>query len=195
MQLSGQVDQRLTEAGAGTGGAALPPEMAGLFPSANDTNWQLGLALVWPFFEGGLQAARLEQLRAERARLQTQVENLKQRVEQRVRVSLQRTRASRASVGLARTAAEASRKNLDLVTDAYARGALSVLELLDAQNAFVSADLSVVNADFSFMIDLIRSQRAAGFFFVLMDQEQLHAWEQRLARSMAKPDTRPPPRP
>ncbi len=195
MQLSGQIDQRLTEAGAGTGGAAFPPEMAGLFPAANDTNWQLGLALVWPFFEGGLQAARLDQLGAERARLQTQVENLKQRVEQRVRVALQRTRASRASVGLARTAAEASRKNLDLVTDAYARGVLSILELLDAQNASVAADLSVVNADFAFMIDLIRSQRAAGTFFVLMNEEQLQAWEQRLARSMAKPDPRPPPRP
>jgi outer membrane protein TolC len=77
---------------------------------------------------------------------------------------------------LSKIAAGAASKNLELVTDAYARGALSILELLDAQNAALVSDLAQTNAEFTFAIDMVRAQRAAGGYFITLDGEARDAW-------------------
>jgi outer membrane protein TolC len=187
--VSGQMNQRLLESGAGTGGLNLPPEAAAfadMFPSQDDTTWSVGVALSWPLFEGGLRMANLDQSHAELARLETQLKNVKLLIEQRVRASLQNTRASGANIELSKAASEAAKKNLKLVTDAYSRGALSILELLDAQNAALISDLSVVNAQFAFMADLIRAQRATGGFFILLNEEERKAWAEKFEAHMKK---------
>jgi outer membrane protein TolC/ABC-type uncharacterized transport system substrate-binding protein len=187
--VSGQMNQRLLESGAGTGGLNLPPEAAAfadMFPSQDDTTWSVGVALSWPLFEGGLRMANLDQSHAELARLKTQLKNVKLLIEQRVRASLQNTRASGANIELSKAASEAAKKNLKLVTDAYSRGALSILELLDAQNAALISDLSVVNAQFAFMADLIRAQRATGGFFILLTDEERKAWAEKFEAHMKK---------
>jgi outer membrane protein TolC/ABC-type uncharacterized transport system substrate-binding protein len=192
--VSGQMSQRLLESGAGTGGLDLPPEvaaMAEIFPSQDDTTWSAGVALSWPLFEGGLRMARLDQSHAELARLQTQIRNVKQRIEQRVRASLQTTRASGANIELSKSAAEAAKKSLELVTDAYSRGAISILELLDAQNAALVSDLAVVNAQFAFMSDLVRAQRSAGGFFILLEKEERDAWIRKFEAHMREHNALP----
>ena len=193
--VSGQMNQRLLEFGDGSGGLELPPEAAAfadMFPAQDDTTWSVGVALSWPLFEGGLRMANLDQSCAELARLKTRRQNVKLLIEQRVRASLQNTRASGANIELSRAAAEAAGKNLKLVTDAYSRGALSILELLDAQNAALVSDLSVVNAKFAFMADLIRAQRATGGFFILLNDEERKAWMQRFEAHMKKHGETPP---
>ena len=87
---------------------------------------------------------------------------------------------------LSAAASEAAKKNLKLVTDAYSRGALSILELLDAQNAALVSDLSVVNAKFASMADLIKAQRATGGFFILLNEEERKAWANKFEAHMKK---------
>jgi outer membrane protein TolC len=195
--MSGQMGHRIAEAGQGTEGMQLPPEMSGfanLFPGQDDTTWSVGLSLSWPLFEGGRRYSKMDKLYAEHARLLAQIENVKQLIEQRMRTAMRNANASGVSILLSRTAAESAHKSLELVTDAYSRGALSIVDLLDAQNAALQADLASANAKFAYMTDLIRSQRASGDYFVLRGKQAAAKWINDLKEYLKAHDALPPAR-
>ena len=68
--------------------------------------------------------------------------------------------AAYGQIDLSAAAAEATRKNYELVADAYARGTLSIIELLDAQDASVSAAAASVDSLYNFLITIMAVQRA-----------------------------------
>ena len=80
------------------------------------------------------------------------------------------------SIELAGISAEAARKNLSLVQDAYSKGAVSIVNFLDAQNAALVAGTFAENAVYEFFIDLIISERASGNYTILMDPGERQQW-------------------
>ena len=114
--------------------------------------------------------------------LQTQRDAVRERIEQRIRVALHDIGASYPSIQLSKNAATAAKKNLDLVTEAYSRGAVSILDLLDAQNAALVAEETATNAVFDFLIDLMNLQRGACGFDFFRDEQGLDSWLGRLKR-------------
>ena len=84
-------------------------------------------------------------------------------------------RSSYTSIQYADEAAEAARKNLDVVTENYQRGATDILDLLDAQNAWLVADLNAADAQYQFLIDLLEMERAINridFFLTPADRTE-----------------------
>ncbi|GBF30440.1 hypothetical protein MnTg04_00381 [bacterium MnTg04] len=79
-------------------------------------------------------------------------------------------------------AAAAARGGLTLVTDSYSRGAVTISDLIDAQNAALSADLDAAVSLYSFVIDFMNLLRAQSNFELIMDplawQDWLDALEQ-----------------
>jgi len=108
-----------------------------------------------------------------------------ERIEQRTRATLHLIKASYPSIQLSKEASNAAHKNLKLVTDAYTRGALSILDLLDAQNAALVAEESATNAVFVFLIDLMNLQRSLGRFVFFIDEQGLDDWLSRLRNYIA----------
>lgn len=103
-----------------------------------------------------------------------------EKIEQRIRTSMFLTRASFAGLRLSREAAAAAARNLDLVTDAYARGVVSITELLDAQNVARNSEEAATNARYDFLIDLMKLLRAAGQLDVVVDPAQRETFQKRL---------------
>jgi outer membrane protein len=174
-----ELTQILKEGGEGTESpfeGFLPVEV----PEADDTRWSLGINLTLPLFTGGGRRAELGRAGEELARLRLERQVLADRVEQRIRSALQQARASRSGIRLSREGAEAARKNLELVTDAYSRGVVSIIELLDAQNAALAADQAAANAVYDFFIDLMEVQRSAGTFDLFLSDEEKDRWFERL---------------
>ena len=101
-------------------------------------------------------------------------------VEARARVALHRTASSYPSIDLSRQAAEAANENLTMVTDAYARGVVSVTDLIDAQDAALSADLAAADAKYTFLIDFVGVLRAMSEFEILLDPGSREAWYRRV---------------
>ncbi len=54
--------------------------------------------------------------------------------------------------------------------------------LLDAQNAILVADLVAANAIFGFLIDLMKTQRAAGKSYSLASEDERNAFIERLEK-------------
>ena len=118
-------------------------------------------------------------------RLETERRATENRVEQRVRSAMHEMGASWAAIGLAREAAEAARNNFDLVRDSYARGVVSILDLLDAQNQALVAELVAANEVYRFVIDLMEVQRAAGRYDFFATSEERDDFFDRLEAFVA----------
>lgn len=66
------------------------------------------------------------------------------------------------------------KKSLVLVQDLYARGKVSVTELVNAQNESLSADLSYMNSVYDFLSAVFNLQRTIGrFSFFHSEQENM----------------------
>ena len=165
-----------------SGGLDSSDTPGGPFPLAlpNGRNWTVGVSASLPLFAGGTR--RAEQTRAER-----ELEELcltrraaAERIEQRLRMVMHHAGASYAGIGLAGDAADAARRNLALVAEAYEQGALSILELIDAQNAALVAEESAATAVYDYLIDLMGAHRASGRFGLLMEPGEVADFHSRL---------------
>jgi outer membrane protein TolC len=84
------------------------------------------------------------------------------------------------AISLSREAAEAARRNLQLVTDSYVQRIKSIIDLLDAQSQSLTSELDAANAAYNFLIDQMGLQRAMGAFITFMPEEQKKQWQDEL---------------
>lgn len=158
----GEVSRILHRSGAGTQAPAV----------GGDATWQVGVSASLPLFEGGARFSGWRQAQDELAKLRFEEKAARDRIEQRIRSSLHTMGGSFASIKLSQSAAAAARKNLELTVDAYSRGVVAILALLDAQNAALVAEQASANAVYDFLADLMEVERSVGSFsFFLSDGE------------------------
>jgi outer membrane protein len=157
----------------------------------DDTDWSVGVFATFPLAEGGGKFATIKRAREELSRIQLEKGATSERIEQRIRSALHQASASYPNIRLSRSAAKAARRNLDLVSDQYVRGLVSIVDLLDAQNSSLRADQDAENAVYNFLIDWMDVQRAAGRFDFLMTPEQREEYFQKLAEFFKKAGIEP----
>jgi outer membrane protein TolC len=189
--LEGSVGRRLAKAGAGTQ-SGIPGLTDGGgetgFSEPDDTQWNLTLAASLPLFTGGSRIAERAQASEEVDRLRLNLYAAGQRVEQQLRSALHAAGASFANISLSRDRAEASRRNFELVTDSYGRGTISIIELLDAQNSYLRAELAAANSLYAFLVDLMNVERAVGRSSFFATPEELDDFFDRLESSYEQAD-------
>ena len=154
-------------------------------PPGGDVTWNVGVSVSLPLYSGGARIAALRQAKSQLAELQLQRESVSERLEQRIRTALYVINSSSAGILFSYEAADAAHKNLEVVTDAYARGVVSILGLLDSQNAVLVADQVAGDAVFKFFVDLMEVERSVGRFFFL-DQAEADVFYARLEAYFAK---------
>jgi outer membrane protein TolC len=109
------------------------------------------------------QAARA-QARAELERLTFVRASVERSIDQQMLVTLHLASASWSGIQQAREAADAAQRNLELITDAYSRGTVAVISLIDAQQSALNAEQGAADAVYAFLTDLMRVERSAGEF-------------------------------
>lgn len=140
----------------------------------DDTDWRIGIELSLPLYEGGARSARAAQSRLAVRELETNLQNLKNQIEQDIRSSLKAAHASYNSIPLAKQAENAAQKNYELINDSYAQGARNITGVLDAQDTLIAAREASMNSVYAFLIDLMNVQRAIGAYdFFLTDAQRL----------------------
>jgi outer membrane protein TolC len=145
----------------------------------DDTEWQVGVLATFPLFTGGQKTATYSRSREELLQLTLAREATAERIEERIQGAINRTRASYPAIRLTRDASEAANRNLELVLSSYQQGIKTIIDVLDAQNLSLSADLRAANAVYDFLIDLMNLQRAVGRFDFFLGVEEQEAWLRR----------------
>ncbi len=152
------------------------------FPGAErpDFPWSAGMSVNLPLFQGNSRSARRERTAATLAQVELQRDMAVQRIEQNVRVQLQFARASLGVVRESETAARTAQESLELVTEAYGQGLVTVVDLLEAQTNMLLSNRNVTNAIFDYLINLKRVERAVGRFEAFATPEEQINFIQRL---------------
>jgi len=150
-----------------------------------EDDWLLGVNLSLPLFEGGARSRRVKRAQLTLNQLRLQLQDTTNSIEQTIRGRLHTAHASKLSIDLNRTAAKASRKNFDLVLDAYTKGTTGVVDLVDAQKSALTAELTAANAAYQFLIDLMNLQRATGAFDFFLDGAQRSAAVQAIKNNLS----------
>jgi outer membrane protein len=138
------------------------PDRFSDFPYADSTDWQVGLILRFPLYEGGAKRARLDASKASLHIAESQYRDTLNNVEKNVRNALYQAKASYLSIKLAQDALVSSQKNLELVKRVYIQGGVSIIDLLDAQHTALRAALVENSNRYGFMRDLLILQHDIG---------------------------------
>lgn len=144
-----------------------------LVTNSDGRDWQLTLNAQIPFYQGGQIRSERKRAELELAQLNNQLEAIKQRLSQRLRSSMNNVVTSLFNLEFTREAADAASRSLSLVTDSYNKGVLPVVDLLDAQNATLNANLAKLQAFIAYFRSNIEMQRTIGVFeFMMSDNEK-----------------------
>jgi outer membrane protein len=153
----------------------------------DDTEWQVGVFAKLPLFEGGRKGAAVGRNQEQMLQLKAERRAAIERISQRILQSLNNTRASYPSINLSRDAVDAARRNLQLVSDSYVQGIKSIIDLLDAQNQALNAELDAANAVYNFLIDFMGVERSIGSFVTFLPSEERALWIEKAKGYMQVP--------
>ncbi len=174
LSLNGVYDRAINRDG---GGSDLPS-------AEDDEEWTLGLRASIPLFQGGRRLFDLRQAREQLSELRIRQDATRRRIDEQVRTSAFQVWSSLLAIELSKTAAEAAARNLELVTLAYSRGTVSVVDLLDAQGAATTSADEAENSTFDHLIDLLALQRSLGRFWMFLSEEERGAERADLHRRL-----------
>jgi outer membrane protein len=163
----GIASDQFSRGGAGSERTPLTP---------NNSAWFVGIQATIPIFSGGALKARLSESRHQLKQLDAQRDATVDAVDARARSVLARIPSSYPAIALSREAAAAAHENYTKVADAYARGVVSITDLISAQDASLNAELTQAQATFTFLIDFADTLRVSNSFDVLLDPQTREPW-------------------
>jgi outer membrane protein len=147
-------------------------------------NWSVGAQLTFNLFNGFSRWATEQKTNQQLEQLRLRHKEVTDQVTMRIRSEMQNAKSSYFAIQQTKLQQEAAHQMLDLTTDAYSRGAVSILNLLDAQNAALQTDLMAANALYDFLIQYVQLQRSLGKFDILMTTDERNQFLSELIQFM-----------
>jgi outer membrane protein TolC len=132
--------------------------------SGNPYSWAVGLQADWLLYDGGVRDAQrhlaMAQLRESEARL----DQLRDTVRDDVRNAARAVNTKRSALATAERSLQLSRQTLDLVQVQHDAGTATQLDLLQAQDNLVGAEVALAQAHFDLALSALSLERTAGTF-------------------------------
>jgi outer membrane protein len=166
-----------------------PIEIPGMDPimigaELKDYQWNIGISASLPIFQGGYKNAEVRQSEIELSILKERRNDLVNKISQRSVTSFEFIGASSPAMEMAERAADAANKSLELSQDAYGKGLISIVDLIDVQKAAAQSKLSEANSVYEYLLDYLQVSRANGIFIFLLTGEEKTDLMSRLLQYM-----------
>jgi len=163
------------------------PGATPLFPSVDQSTWNLTLSAGIPLFNGGRRLHELGKARVQHRQALHLAEQTNEGVDERLLRALAATRASEPNRGLTQRAADRAARSLEIVLNKYEQGQSSILDLLEAQDQDLSLQRGAALANYTHLANLFALQRALSYYDLLLPPDQRAEWladlEVRVARA------------
>ncbi|MBS0663863.1 MAG: TolC family protein [Verrucomicrobia bacterium] len=124
--------------------------------------WQAGLSVDVPVFDGGTRRSRISRSRAELAREEANLENRRLQVRQEVWAAMSEVDRTWASIAANEAGVKASSESLRVTQERYQNGAAVVTDLLDTQTALTRAEAGLAAARWDYLAARAAYDRATG---------------------------------
>lgn len=83
------------------------------------------------------------------------------------------------NIELSKISEQAAKEALSLTQSSYSNGAVTVIQLIDAQNNYLNAQLASTNAVYNYLINALQLERFLGYYFLLNSEEDNAAFNAR----------------
>ena len=83
------------------------------------------------------------------------------------------------NIELSKVSEETAKEALELTQTSYSNGAVTIIQLIDAQNNYLNAQLDRANAIYNYLINALQLERFLGYYFLLNSKENNDAFTQR----------------
>ena len=169
--LGAEAQHVFSRSGEGTKAAEIMPGIT-LGNDPIDDTWNVGVSVSLPLFQGGATSVNIQQTTIEINKLKEMRAQLMQYLELSVHAAVLEANVKMVNLASSKKSAEFANKSLELVQDAYAKGGVSVVELVDAQNAALNAQSNALNSVYEFLTSILKAERAVGQFSLLSTPEE-----------------------
>ena len=157
-------------------GARVREYRSDLFPTANavagynligtglpgSNNYNIGLVISWPIFNGLLTTHQIEEARLRRTAVEHSIADLRQRIMLEVTTAFLDWQNAHQEIHEASVTLDASRVELALAAKRYTAGLGNIIELTDAERDFIQDKAAYVNTLYAFAVARAGLERAAG---------------------------------
>ena len=126
--------------------------------------WGVGLQLDWLVYDGGVRDAQRHIAEAQAREAEARLELLADTVSDEVANARGSVDTKRKAVGAAQRAVELARETLRLIRAQYEAGTAKQLDVLQAQDVLVGAEVALAQSHFDVALADLQLRRAAGEF-------------------------------
>lgn len=144
-------------------------------------NYNVGLSLSIPIFDGNREHINRQTAQIQQEQLAINRENTTQALERNVRDAVLDLINQIANIQLSQVSEDAAAQGLALTETAYSNGAVTIVQLIDAQTNHLQAQLARATANYNYLLSAMLLERTIGYYFLLHTPAENDAFIQRFA--------------
>ncbi|WP_299523030.1 TolC family protein [Winogradskyella sp.] len=170
--LQGQYNYEFSRSGIGT-------DFPMGFPAIPEGYYTVGLNVSIPIFNQNKQNLNQQIAAVQKEQLEVTKDNITLNIEKNINDSVLELINQISNIQLSEVFEQTAEEALDLTQTSYANGAVNIVQLLDAQNNYLQAQLAKANATYNYLLSAMQLERSLGLFFLLQDESEREAFIQR----------------
>ncbi|MEM1321897.1 MAG: TolC family protein [Bacteroidota bacterium] len=172
--LQGQYNRTFNRNGAGSE-TALP-----------DGSYNFGLNISLPLFNQNLNNLNEQSAIIQRDQLNINRDNIELGIATGVRINILDLVNQVSNIELSKISEATAEEALELTQTAYSSGSVNIIQLIDAQNNFLNAQLQRASAVYNFLNSALQLERSLGYFFLLNSEDDNLEFRQRFLNFIAE---------
>ena len=170
--LQGQYNYELSRSGVGS---SFPLG----FSDLPDKFYTVGLNVSLPLFNQNKQNINKQIAAIQKSQLEVSKEAVNLNIEKNINDAVLELINQISNIQLSKVFEETAQEALDLTQTSYENGAVNIVQLLDAQNNYLQAQLASASANYNYLQGAMQLERSLGLFFLLQDEIERKAFIQR----------------
>ncbi len=123
-------------------------------------SWNVGLVLNLPLYDGGMRYAALEEARSRIRQAQIKIDEKRANIASEIRQLWLKIEMAEANLIKARRAVELAKEQVELARVSFEAGAITSLEVLDANSVLFVTETAVVQEELSLQLAVLRLRAA-----------------------------------
>jgi outer membrane protein TolC len=147
-------------------------------PNFPTDNYFAGLSLSLPILNRTQTNINKQIAVIQQDQLTLSKENIEQSVATNINNAILELSNGIANIEISKISEEAAKESLELTQVSYSNGAVTIVQLLDAQNNYLSAQLSRITAVYNYLLSSIQLERYISYYFLMHTQEENQAFIQ-----------------
>jgi outer membrane protein TolC len=158
------------------------------FPAIPQGYYTVGLNVSIPIFNQNNRNLNKQIADIQKDQLEISKDNVALSIEKNINDAVLDLVNQISNIELSKVFENTAKEALELTTTSYENGAVNIVQLLDAQNNFLQAQLASANANYNYLQVSMQLERSLGLFFILQNETEREAFIERFLKFINNQD-------